>query len=95
MIGALSMDVANDEYLRKPCREILRVENTPGNLGIDGRIVAHYNLKQKYFKGYIEIVPVKQIFFTASNRRKQQKGISTVYKSVFIGSLRLVQDVVN
>jgi len=48
--GALSVNVANDKCLRKPCREILRVKNTPGDWGIDGRRVAHYNLKQKYFR---------------------------------------------
>jgi len=43
------MNVANDKCLRKPCREILRVENTPGNLGMAGRRVVYCNLKQKYF----------------------------------------------
>ena len=49
MTVALSVNVANDKCQRKPCREILRVKNSPGDLGIDGRRVAHYNLKQKYF----------------------------------------------
>jgi hypothetical protein len=44
MIEALSMNVANDKCLRKPCGEIVRVENTPRNLGIAGRRV---NVKEK------------------------------------------------
>ena len=54
----------------------------------EDRKVARYNLKQKYFEGYVTIVPVKQILCIASNRRKE-KGISTEYKSVFIGNLTL------
>jgi hypothetical protein len=70
MIGTLSMNVANDKCLLKSSNEILRVENTPGNLGINGRRVAHYNLKNKTFEGYIDIIPVKQLIFTVSNIRK-------------------------
>jgi hypothetical protein len=57
MIGTLSTNVANDKCLRKTCREILGVENTPGNLGIDGRRVIHYNLKKILLKDILNLYP--------------------------------------
>ena len=67
MIGALSMNVANDKCLRKPCREIVRVENTPGNLGIDGKRVKVKVKSPRYRPGMAQRVPGglgSQIFMT-------------------------------
>jgi hypothetical protein len=51
------MNVANDKCLRKPCGEIVRVENTPGNLGIDGRRVKVKEKSSRNRPGVAQMVP--------------------------------------